>query len=181
MKKTNFLFVLMLIAAVGFAQKKTTTSATVSFDATTPKDDGPKADNKTVIGSIDTKTGDVAFEAAVKNFSFSNPKMQEHFNGANWLNSDQHPKFAFTGKIENINKIKWAKSGTYKVRVNGDLTIKGITKKINVGGIITVAGGKINVMTNFSVKLSDYNITGIPVDTGKVSKEPKITVTAEFN
>ena len=181
MKKTILLLAFIATAGFLFAQKKTTTSATVSFDATTPKDALPKADNKTVIGSIDTKTGDVAFEAAVKNFSFSNPRIQEHFNGAIWLNSDQFPKFTFTGKIEKSNKIKWAKDGTYKAKVNGDLTIKGITKKTKVEGTITVTGGKINVMTNFSVLLADYSISGQPaIEAGKVSKEPKITVSAEF-
>jgi len=180
MKKT--ILFLAFIAASGFifAQKKTTTSATVSFDATTAKDAGPKADNKTVIGSIDTKTGDVAFEAAVKNFSFSSPKMQEHFNGASWMNSDQFPKFTFTGKIEKVNKIKFTKDGTYNVTVNGDLTVKGIAKNTKVEGTITVAGGKISIAGNFSIQLADYNITGQPIDAGKVSKEPKISVSADF-
>ena len=44
-----------------------------------------KQNNKTAIGAIDTKTGAVAFEATVKNFAFSNPTMQEHFNGEKWL------------------------------------------------------------------------------------------------
>jgi polyisoprenoid-binding protein YceI len=180
MKKTILFLAFIAASGVLFAQKKTTTSATVSFDATTPKDAGPKADNNTVIGSIDPKTGDVAFEAAVKNFSFSNPKMQEHFNGASWMNSDQFPKFTFTGKIEKPNKIKWTKEGTYVVPVNGDLTIKGITQKINLAGTFTVTGGKIKATTSFSVKLADFNITGQSVDAGKVSKEPKISVSAEF-
>jgi polyisoprenoid-binding protein YceI len=180
MKKTIFFLAFIAASGLLFAQKKTTTSATVSFDATTPKDAGPKADNKTVIGSIDTKTGTVAFEAAVNNFSFSSPKMQEHFNGANWMNSDQFPKFTFTGKIDKVNKIKFTKDGTYKVKVNGDLMVKGITQKTKVEGTITVAGGKIKVIAGFTVKLADYNITGQPVDAGKISKEPKITVSAEF-
>jgi polyisoprenoid-binding protein YceI len=180
MKKTILFLAFIAASGLLFAQKKTTTSATVSFDATTPKDDGPKADNKTVVGSIDTKTGDVAFEAAVKNFSFASPKMQEHFNGANWMNSDQFPKFTFTGKIEDIKKVKFTKDGTYKVKVNGDLTIKDITKKTKVDGTVTVAGGKISVATTFTIKLADYNITGMPIDAGKVSKEPKISVSAEF-
>jgi len=181
MKKT--ILFLAFIAATGslFAQKKITTSATVSFDATTEKDALPKAENKTVIGSIDTKTGDVAFEAAVKNFSFSSPKMQEHFNSVNWMNSDQFPKFTFTGKIEKPDKIKWTKEGTYTVKVNGDLTIKGVTKKINLEGIFTSTGGKIKATTSFTVKLADFNITGQqPIESGKVSKEPKISISAEF-
>jgi len=180
MKKTILFLALIATSGFLFAQKKITTSATVSFDATTPKDAGPKADNKTVIGSIDTKTGDVAFEAAVKNFSFASPKMQEHFNGANWMNSDQFPKFTFTGKIEKPNKIKWTKDGTYVVKVNGDLTIKGVTQKINLEGTFIATGGKIKLTADFTVKLADYNITGQPIEAGKVSKEPKISVSAEF-
>jgi polyisoprenoid-binding protein YceI len=180
MKKTILFLAFVATSGFLFAQKKTTTSATVSFDATTPKDAGPKADNNTVIGSIDTKTGDVAFEASVKNFSFSSPKMQEHFNGANWMNSDKFPKFTLTGKIEKMNKIKLKKDGTYKASVIGDLTVKGITKQTTVNGTITVAGGKIKIMTNFTIKLADYNISGQPVEAGKISREPKVTVSAEF-
>ncbi len=181
MKKTILFLAFITASGLLFAQKKTTTSATISFDATTAKDALPKAENKTVIGSLDTKTGDVAFEAAVKNFSFSSPRMQEHFNSANWMNSDQFPAFTYTGKIEKMNKVKLTKDGTYKVNVNGDLTIKGITKKTKVNGTIVVAGGKINVTTHFSVILADYNISGQqPIEAGKVSKEPKITVSADF-
>jgi polyisoprenoid-binding protein YceI len=180
MKKTIFLLACIAAAGSLFAQKKTTTSAIVSFDATTPKDDGPKAENKTVIGSIDTQTGEVAFEVPVKNFSFQSVKMQEHFNGANWMNSDQFPKFTFTGKIDNLKKVKFSKDGTYKVKVTGDLTIKGISKRTMVEGTIVVTSGKIKVAANFTIKLADYNITGQPIEGGKVSKEPKISVTAEF-
>jgi len=116
----------------------------------------------------------------VKNFSFSNPKMQEHFNGANWMNSDQFPKFTFTGKVEKVNKIKFTKDGTYNVKATGNLTVKGISKPAKVTGTITVANGKITVATNFTIKLADYNITGQPIDAGKVSREPKISVSAEF-
>lgn len=181
MKKTILFLAFITMSGLLFAQKKTTTSATVSFDATTPKDALPKAENKTVIGSIDTQTGIVAFEAAVKNFSFSNPRMQEHFNGANWMNSDEFPKFTFTGKIEKPGKIKWTKDGTYTVKINGDLTIKGITQKINLQGTVSSTGGKIKASTSFTINLADYNISGQqPIEAGKVSKEPKISVSAEF-
>lgn len=180
MKKITLLLALVISTSSLFAQKKTTTTATVSFDATTPKDALPRAENKTVIGSIDTKTGAVAFEAAVNNFSFSNPRMQEHFNGANWMNSTEFPKFSFTGTLEKVNKVKFSKDGTHRVKVNGDLTVKGITKNLKVEGKLTVAAGKITVNADFKIKLSDYNISGQPIDAGKVDKEPKVTVFAEF-
>ena len=180
MKKTFLLLALVSVTGYLFAQKKTTTSATVAFDATTAKDALPKAENNSVIGSINTQTGEVAFEAAVKNFAFSNPMMQSHFNGEKWFNSDTYPVFSFTGKIEDLKKIKFTTDGTYTVKVNGELKIKDIIQKSKVVGTITVANGKIKLASAFNVKLSDYNITGVPIDAGKIDKEPKVTVTAEF-
>jgi polyisoprenoid-binding protein YceI len=181
MKKIILLIALTATTTIGlYAQKKTTTSATVTFDATTPKDALPKAENKTGIASVDTKTGVVAFEAAVKNFSFSNPKMQEHFNGANWMNSDQYPKFSFTGTIEKVSKVKFDKNGTYTAKVKGNLKIKDISKPVTVNVVFIVTNGKIKATTNFTVALADYGISGQPVEAGKVSPNPKVTVSAEF-
>ncbi|MBL0131311.1 MAG: YceI family protein [Chitinophagaceae bacterium] len=180
MKKTILALAFIISAGSLLAQKKTTTSAIVSFDASTEKDALPKAENKTVIGSLDTQTGDVAFEAAVKNFSFSSPKMQEHFNGDNWFKSDTYPVFSFTGKIEEISKVKFTKDGTYSVSADGVMKIRDVSNKAKIEGTITVAGGKIKIASNFVVKLADYNITGMPIESGKVDKQPKVTVTAEF-
>ena len=181
MKKTLSLLAFVLATGVVFAQKKTTTSATVVFDATTEKDALPKAENKTVIASIDLKTGAVAFEAAVKNFTFSNPKIQEHFNGAQWLNSDTYPAFTFTGKFEKGINVDLTKDGEYKVKVSGTLKVKDISQELKTDGLLKVAAGKVSVSALFSVKLEDYKITGAPVDAGKIAKEPKVTVSADFN
>jgi polyisoprenoid-binding protein YceI len=180
MKRTFLSIALAAITGTVFAQNLTTTSATVSFDATTPIDALPKADNKTVIASINKTTGEVMFEAAVSNFAFSNPKIQEHFNAANWMNSASFPKFTFSGKIDKLGKVKFEKDGVYKVAVTGNLTVKGVSKEIKAPGTITVAGGKIAAAAAFSIVLADFGITGQPIDGGKVAKEPKVTVAAQF-
>ncbi len=180
MKKAILFLTLVAITTGAMAQKSTTTSAVVSFDATTPKDALPKAENKTVIGSLDKTTGDVVFEAAVNNFAFSNPKIQEHFNGANWMNSGSFPKFTFSGKIDNVKKVKFTKNGSYKVTVSGNLTVKGIRKPVTSKGTITVKDGAVSTLSSFTIKLSDYSITGQPIEAGKISTEPKITVSASF-
>lgn len=180
MKKTLLVLALLTTTGFLFAQKKTTTSATVTFDATTDKDLLPKAENKTVIGALDIKTGVVQFEAAVKNFAFSNPRIQEHFNGDNWMKSDAFPKFTFKGKIANLSKVNFAKDGTYTSTVSGELTIKDETKNLTAPVTFVITGGKINATTAFTVKLSEFNITGVPIDAGKVAKEPKVSVSASF-
>ncbi|MBK8951943.1 MAG: YceI family protein [Chitinophagaceae bacterium] len=180
MKKTVFILTLVFFAASVNAQKSTTTTAVVKFDATTPKDALPKAENKTVIGYLDKTTGSVVFEAAVNNFAFTNAMIQDHFNGEKWLHSAAFPKFTFSGKIDKLSKVKFAKDGTYKATVAGTLTVKGTAKPVTAEATFVVANGKVNAAAAFSIKLADYGIAGQAIDAGKVATEPKVTVSAEF-
>ena len=181
MKKT--IMILSLLSVVTFAvaqKKKTTTSATISFDASTPKDALPKAENKTAIASLDTKTGAVAFEALVKSFSFSNPMMQDHFNGEKWMDSEKNPKAMFKGKIADLAAVNFTKDGTYKVNVSGDLTLHGVTKPVTTSASITVKGKAISSVSELAVKLADYGVNGPAIAAGKVAEEAKIMVSASF-
>ena len=180
MKKTILSLAMVLAAGLLFAQKKTTTSAVISFDATTPIDALPKAENKTVIASLDTKSGAIAFEAAIKSFAFSNPKIQEHFNNAGWMDSDQFPTATFKGTITNLKSVKFNKDGTYPVDVTGDLTMHGNTRAIDAKGTITVSGKVVVATADLKVKLEDYKVEGKAIAAGKVAKEPTIKVVAEF-
>lgn len=173
-----------MIAAVSIfavAQKKTSTSAIVAFDASTSIDNLPKAENRTAIAAIDPAKNTVQFEATIKNFAFANPRIQDHFNQQGWMNSDEFPKATFNGTISNPSLVNFKKDGTYNVNVDGDLTIKGKTQKINTPATIVVSGNTLKATAAFSIKLSDYEIDGPPVSGGKVSKEPKISVSAELN
>ncbi len=177
MKKTTLIIALGLMASVTFAQKKTTTSASINFDATTSLDDKPKAENKTVVAAIDTKTGTVAFEAIMKSFSFGNPMMQEHFNGAKWMDSEKFPKATFKGTITNLSEVNFAADGSYKANVEGELTMHGITKPVKTTADVTIAGGTVIAKSDFTINGADY---GIGDADGKVAKEPKISVVAEM-
>ena len=171
----------MSMAALStFAQKKTTTSATISFDATTPSDQMPKADNKTAIASLDIKKGTLAFEATIKNFSFGNPKMQEHFNSPNWLDSDKYPSATFKGKINNLSAINFKADGTYPAEVEGEMNLHGKAQQLKTTGSIVVKGKEITASADFTIKLEDYGVNGPAIGAGKVSKDPKITVSAEL-
>lgn len=180
MKKTILFLSFLATTATVMAQKLTTTSAVVTFDATTPKDILPKAENKTVIGSLDKTTGAIAFEAAVNNFAFSNPTIQSHFIEAKWMNAAVFPKFTFAGKIDKLNKVKFNKNGVYDVKVSGNLTVKGITKPVSARAKVTVMDQAVSAISSFTIKLADYGITGQAIDAGKVAPEPKITISTSF-
>lgn len=180
MKKTLFTLLTAALFVTATAQKKTTTSATIGFDASTAIDDLPKAENKTAVAAIDIAKNTVQFEAAIKNFAFANPKIQEHFNQPNWLSSDEFPKASFNGVIKNPSAVNFKKDGNYNVIVEGDLIIKGKSKKVSTPATLIVEGTTIKANAAFSVKLSDFEIDGAPVSAGKISREPKITVFAEL-
>ena len=180
MKKIVLFLSFVALTGSLFAQKKTTTSATVAFDASTAIDNLPKAENKTVIAVLDTKAGTVSFEANVKNFAFSNPTIQEHFNGEKWLNSDTYPSFTYKGKITSQSKVDFTKDGSYPVVVEGTLSVKGKEQTIKAPATIVVKNGAVSATSSFTINLADYGITGAPIDGGKVAKEPKITVSADF-
>jgi polyisoprenoid-binding protein YceI len=181
MKKSILLFALVGLTAFSFAQKKkTTTSATINFDATTKLDALPKAENKTVVASLDTKSGAVAFEAVVKNFSFSNPKIQEHFNTAGWMDSDKFPTATFKGKITNLSAVNFKADGTYSADVTGDLTMHGVTKPVTSKANVVVSGKTITTTSDFTVALADFDVKGPAIGAGKVATDPKISVVAEF-
>lgn len=180
MKKTILVLVFALTASALFAQKKITTSATIKFDATTEKDALPKAENKTAVASLDTKKGTLAFETIIKNFSFSNPMMQEHFNGEQWMNSDKYATATFKGTITNLEVINFEKDGTYTANLEGSLTMHGETKPVKTVATIIIKENAINATAAFTVKLEDYKVNGGAIAAGKVAKEPKISVVADF-
>ena len=181
MKKITLSLIVATASLVAFSQKKTSTSATVAFDASTAIDDLPKAENKTAIAAIDPSKNTVQFEAAIKNFAFSNPKIQEHFNQKSWLNSDEFPKATFSGTITDPSAVNFNKDGTYNVTVEGDLTIKGKTQKVKAPATIVIAGKTVKTNASFNIKLADFGVEGQPITAGKVSGEPKISVSAELN
>lgn len=180
MKKTILILALALGSTTMFAQKKITTSGVINFNATTSLDPLPKAENKTVVAALDTKTGAIAFEAIMKSFSFANPMMQDHFNSSSWLDSDKFPTSTFKGNITNFSTVNLKKDGTYPADVKGDLTIHGVTKSVTTKGTIVVSGKVVAANAAFTVQVADYGITGQAIDAGKVTKEPKITVAIEF-
>ncbi|MBL0358597.1 MAG: YceI family protein [Chitinophagaceae bacterium] len=176
MKKAILILALATTGSV-FAQKKTTTSATVKFDATTKLDALPVAENKTVVALIDTKGGTVAFEAQIKGFQFGNPMMQEHFNGPKWMDSEKNPTSTFKGKITNVADVKFDQDGTYVVNIEGDLTMHGISKPLTGKATIVVKAGAVSATSDFTIKLADYSLGNAG---GKLADEPKITVSADF-
>ena len=78
--------------------------------------------------------------------------MEDHFNNPDYMDSEKFPKASFFRKITNLADVNFAKDGNYNVTVEGNLTIKNVTKPVSTKGTITVGGGKVTAKATFSVK-----------------------------
>ncbi|MCB0749603.1 MAG: YceI family protein, partial [Ignavibacteriae bacterium] len=73
----------------------------------------------------------------------------------NYLETDKYPLAAFTGKITKSEKLEENK---YKVTVNGEMNIHGISIKQQIYGTVEFSESEAIIVTNFIVKLSDHKI-----------------------
>jgi polyisoprenoid-binding protein YceI len=60
--------------------------------------------------------------------------------------------------------------------VKGKLTIHGITKDVEIPGIVIVKDGKVQLNSSFNVLLADYNITIPMAHRGSISNSIKVLV-----
>jgi polyisoprenoid-binding protein YceI len=138
-----------------------------------------EAKNSQVNVAVDTETGDIAFKVLVKSFVFEKALMQEHFN-ENYMESDKFPTSTFKGKITNLSEIKFDKANTYNIKVEGNLTIHGVTKAVNAQGTMTIGDKTMNIKAKFKIKISDYGIKIPGAVTGKIAEMVDITVDADL-
>ena len=183
MKKVVFaLFTLSVMSLSTIAQIKKTSTGTVTFDATTPNDDWPKATNNLVNCAINVKTGKIEFKLDINNFSFkdNNAMIKEHWLDAKVMNgADVKMAVAsFGGKIVDLKVVNFTKDGDYKVSVTGKLTIHGVSKVVTAPGTVTVKGASVVLVSNFSITSKDYGVSHPGEGAGKVSKTPIIILNA---
>ncbi len=160
------------------AQKYMTKEGYIGFFSHTPLED-IKADNNQVAGLLDTSTGEIVLQVLIKSFRFKKALMQEHFNES-YLESDKYPRSIFTGKITDIKSIDFSKNGTYEVNVEGELTIREVTKKISAKGTFEINGGKIKASSKFNIAPEDYNIRIPAVVRNNIARIIEVTVLINY-
>jgi len=134
------------------------------------------ADNNLVASVIDAESGEVAIIVTMINFQFEKKLMQEHFN-ENYVESEKYPKATFSGKIVNNSEVDYSAKGDYAVRVEGEMTIHGITRKVfEEGQIVVTETGDIVTRTKFMLNPEDYNIKIPRVVRNNIAERLEISV-----
>ncbi len=150
-----------------------TKSGTIAFFSKTTVEN-IEAVNKKVLGVIDFTTNKMEFSVLIKGFIFPKALMQEHFN-ENYMESTKFPKATFKGAF--AEAISLGDNETKTVKVEGDLTIHGVTKKVSTTATISQKNGQIFADTKFNLLLADYNIKVPSVNKSNVNNQIQITVT----
>lgn len=157
MKKVFFSAVAMLLFLNHIvAQKYIARNGDIGFFSSTPIED-IEAHNYQASSVLDIGSGEMVYSVLIKGFEFEKALMQEHFN-EKYLESDKYPKSTFKGKILNMDQLDLSKDGVNNVEVEGDLTIKNVTKHIKVKGTLERKGSHIIAKAKFPVHVADYNI-----------------------
>ena len=155
----SLLLAVLWVLSLGAAQAQTrylTKTGHVSFFSATPLED-IDAHNREVAAVLDLSTGQLAFSLPVKGFIFKRTLMQEHFN-ENYLESDKYPKATFTGRFMGLDAATLATPGPHAVQVAGDLTLHGVTRRIQVPANLELKGGQLAATAAFTVASADYGI-----------------------
>ncbi len=160
-------------------QRIYTKSASISFFSKAPLETITAVNNQ-VMAVLHPQTGEMQFSVIIKSFQFKKALMEEHFN-ENYLESHKYPKASFKGKITDMNKLNFAKDGTYAVTVMGDLTIHGVTKSVTVPGTISIKNGMASSSSKFNLKLADYNISIPRLVKDNIAETVELTVNCVYD
>lgn len=172
MKKLNILIVLFVCCNVLNAQKYMTQNGVISFFSSTPVED-IEAINNQVSAVVNAENGEIAAVLLMKAFNFEKALMQEHFN-EKFVESDKFPKSMFKGQILNFNALDLKKER--EVSIKGDLTIHGVTKQVEVVGVVSKNDSTIELKIEFDVKPEDYKINIPGPVREKIAKSLEVNV-----
>lgn len=175
MKKLTLLSVFLLFAGYASAQKYSSKTGKLKFEASVPLFEDIDAQDDTNVVILNADTGEMASVSVVKNFHFKTKLMEEHFNES-YAESAKFPKTTFKGKIIGFDKSKLTAS-PQKYTVQGTLNFHGVDKAITSAASMYAKDGKIYMQGSFVAKPADYKVTIPKVVTKKIAEN----VNVEYN
>lgn len=125
-----------------------------------------EAKNNQVLSIIDLENHEIAVSMLMNAFVFKKSLMHEHFNES-YIESDLYPKATFQGKILNFDPNN---KGLQTKIVKGNLTIRNITKPIEIKTKIKYINGKYTISGEFQIPVKDFNINIPPIVEPNIAK-----------
>lgn len=175
--KNILLLGILLIAYTVNAQKYFTKTGFTEFKASVEAFEPVEAKNNSTTVILDTENGEIASLLFIKAFNFRVALMQEHFN-ENYMDSNEHPKATFKGKLLDFNYKSIENSKTFKLQ--GVLTIKGKPKTIDTTATLSKNGENLILESSFNVSPSDFDIEIPNVVRKKIAETVDVNLSYEL-
>lgn len=155
MNKIIFLILLLssLTSFVSKTDKIIARQGQVSFFSYTTAEN-IEAKNSQVLSVIDFSTNEIAISMLMNAFVFKKSLMYNHFNDS-YIESDLYPKATFNGKIIDLDV---SKEGSQTRVAKGVLTIRNITKEIEIKIILDNNKGNYVLTGDFEIIVKDFDI-----------------------
>lgn len=114
-----------------------------------------------VTSAVELDPGDLAATSGTVTVPLSelktgNSLRDSHAKGTGALNTTQFPSATF--KLEKLTGGKLTERQTLATTASGQLTVKGVSRLVNVPVKATLSGGKVNVSTQFKFNPHDYGV-----------------------
>tara|TARA_B100001109_G_scaffold234894_1_gene214284 strand:- start:1183 stop:1731 length:549 start_codon:yes stop_codon:yes gene_type:complete len=179
MKHIFLLFALIFNFQNLVSQQFYTDNGVTKFDGSKAAFEPIKATNNNSVSIIDSKTGQIAAVILISQFEFRLGLMQEHFN-ENYLESNVYPKSTFEGNIKDFDVMNLSENVMIH-EITGNLTIKGVAKKISTIAEISKLDNKIKIKSDFSIMLSDFGVKIPKIVFKKIDEEVKISLNFTYD
>jgi hypothetical protein len=95
------------------------------------------------------------------------------------MESDKYPTATFSGKI--IEDADLSVPGTYTIRTKGKLSIHGVEQERIIKSRVMVGPKTILIESDFTVLLSEHNISIPKIVHQKIAEEIKVSVSATLS
>jgi polyisoprenoid-binding protein YceI len=153
-------------------------SGKASFFSSAPMED-IEAHNNQAVSILDIKSGEIVASMLMRSFNFRKALMEEHFN-ENYIESNKYPKATFKGNVANIQQLDVSKNGKYTMDLTGEITLHGVTQKINVKADAVVDNGTIKAKAVFPLVVKDFEIEVPRLVRDNIAKEVEVTVSFNY-
>lgn len=93
------------------------------------------------------------------------------------LHPDQYPDITF--RSTNVT-AKPANAGGHEARIYGDLTLHGVTRKIDIPARVTLQGNDLHAVGEFSIDRGDFNVKATSAVHGLIRVRDKVKFTFDI-
>jgi hypothetical protein len=152
----------------------------IKFFSSAPLEDITALNHKSS-ALLKTEDGSITVKVPIRAFEFEKDLMYQHFLEKKYMWAEKYPEAELRAKITNLSEIDFNKDGTYKAKVKGDLTIRGVSKEYAFDGNITVKGDNVKCDSKFNVKLEDHKVPIPKMVTENLAEVVEVTVNLDLD